>query len=137
MEKEVLKKLIVEAQEREVELVRRDLELDFVGKINVIVGPRRAGKTYFLYQTINDLCSRGLADKILYINFEDERLWPIKKEDLDKISEAYYELYPENKGKKIYVFFDEIQEVPLWQKFVRRVHESENVELCLTGLLQN
>ncbi len=133
MKKDVFKRLILEGQENEREIVRRDVKLDFVGKINAVVGPRRAGKTYFLYQTIGELRSRGLGDKVLYISFEDERLWPLEKKDLDDIFEAYYELYPENKGKKIYVFFDEIQEVPLWQKFVRRVHEAGNMELCLTG----
>ncbi len=133
MEKEVVKRLIVQGQEKEVDMVRRSSELDFVGKINVVIGPRRAGKTYFIYQTMNDLKLKGFANRILYINFEDERLWPIEKEDLDEIFEAYYELYPENKDEKLYVFFDEIQEVPLWQKFVRRVHENNNIELCLTG----
>ncbi|MCZ7372542.1 MAG: ATP-binding protein [Candidatus Methanoperedens sp.] len=132
MNKEIIKKLIILAQERDVTLVERDMEIRFAGKINSIIGPRRAGKTFFIYQKINQLKSKN-KDKIIYINFEDERLFPIKKEELDLILEAYYELYPENKGMKLYVFFDEIQEVPLWELFVRRLYDQEDVEICITG----
>jgi len=132
MNKEIIKKLIILAQERDVTLVERDMEIRFAGKINSIIGPRRAGKTFFIYQKINQL-KRKIKDKIIFINFEDERLFPIKKEELDLILEAYYELYPENKGMKLYVFFDEIQEVPLWELFVRRLYDQEDVEICITG----
>ena len=132
MNKEIIKKLIILAQERDVTLVERDMEIRFAGKINSIIGPRRAGKTFFIYQKINQLKSKN-KDRIIYINFEDERLFPIKKEELDLILEAYYELYPENKGMKLYVFFDEIQEAPLWELFVRRLYDQEDVEICITG----
>lgn len=131
MDKEILKKLIVLAQERDIKPIERDIAIPFVGKISTIMGPRRAGKTYVIYQMINQL--KGDKDRILYINFEDERLLPIKKEELDLILDAYYELYPENKGKRLYLFFDEIQAVPYWEFFVRRLHEQENAELCITG----
>lgn len=133
MNKDALKNLILFNQERKIDLVERELKVDFVGKINSIIGPRRAGKTFFVYQLMNLLKDRGLAEKVVYINFEDERLWPIEKDKLRLILEAYYELYPENKGEKIYLFLDEIQNVPLWQKFVRRVYDQENVEICITG----
>lgn len=72
-------------------------------------------------------------DKIIYINFEDERLLPIEREDLDLILESYYELYPENVGEKLHIFFDEIQTVPFWPLFLRRIYDQENVEICVTG----
>jgi len=133
MDKETLKRLIILAQDREVGLVERELKLHYAGKINSIIGARRAGKTFFIYQNMNMLKRKKLRDRIIYINFEDERLLPIKKEELDLILEAYYELYPENKGKKIYIFFDEIQAVPYWEYFVRRLYEQENAEICITG----
>ncbi len=71
------------SQEREVKLVRREMEIQFAGKIISIIGTRRAGKTFFKYQKINDLRNNNLKDKIIYINFEDERLLPIKKEGLN------------------------------------------------------
>ena len=132
MDKETIKKLIILAQERDVKFVQRDTQIHFSGKINTIIGSRRAGKTYFMYQIINQLKSEN-KDKIIYINFEDERLFPIKKEELDLILDAYYELYPDNKDEKIYIFFDEIQEVPFWETFLRRLYDQENVEICVTG----
>lgn len=133
MDKETIKRLIILSQEREVKLVRREMEIQFAGKIISIIGTRRAGKTFFIYQKINELRNNNLKDKIIYINFEDERLLPIKKEELNLILDSYYELFPENAGKKLYLFFDEIQKVPYWQLFMRRLHEQENVEICITG----
>jgi predicted AAA+ superfamily ATPase len=133
MNKETIKELIILSQERDIKLVERELEIHFIGKINSIIGPRRAGKTFFIYQNINQLKGKNLKDKIIYLNFEDERLLPIKKEELDLILEAYYELYPENKDQKLYVFFDEIQMLPFWQLFVRRLYDQENMEICITG----
>ncbi|MBC2697346.1 MAG: ATP-binding protein [ANME-2 cluster archaeon] len=132
MDKETIKKLIILAQERDVKFAQRDTQIYFSGKINTIIGSRRAGKTYFMYQIINQLKSEN-KDKIIYINFEDERLFPIKKEELDLILDAYYELYPDNKDEKLYIFFDEIQEVPFWETFLRRLYDQENVEICVTG----
>lgn len=132
MNKETIKKLIILAQEREVTLAKRDTQIYFSGKINTIIGSRRAGKTYFMYQMINHLKTDN-KDRLIYLNFEDERLFPIKKEELDLILDAYYELYPENKDEKLYIFFDEIQEVPFWETFLRRLYDQENVEICVTG----
>ncbi len=133
MNKEIIKKLIILAQEHEVKLAPREMEIKFAGKINSIIGPRRAGKTFFIYQNLNELINNNLKDKIIYINFEDERLLPIKTEELDLILDSYYELYPENVGEKLYVFFDEIQTAPHWQLFVRRLYDQENMEICITG----
>ncbi|MDO9538066.1 MAG: ATP-binding protein [Thermoplasmata archaeon] len=131
MNRNVLKELIVQAQEMEIDIIERELKLLFTGRINAIIGPRRAGKTFFIYQAIAELKRAGQKDKIIYINFEDERLLPL--ENMDMIFDAYYELYPENIGKKLYLFFDEIQEAPAWQKFVRRLHERKKFEICITG----
>ena len=147
MDKETIKKLILLHQGRDVQLVERDMRLHFAGRINVMIGPRRAGKTFFIYQNISRLKNEveGVdevdekgeggerKDRIIYINFEDERLLPIEKEDIDLILESYYELYPENIDKKLYVFFDEIQEVPFWNLAVRRIYDQGNVEICITG----
>lgn len=132
MDKETIKKLIILAQERDVKFVQRDTQIYFSGKINTIIGSRRAGKTYFMYQIISQLKSEH-KDRIIYINFEDERLFPIKKEELDLILDAYYELYPENKDELLYIFFDEIHEVPFWETFLRRLYDQKNVEICVTG----
>ena len=133
--KEIFKRIIVEFQKVKTDLTARDLKLPAdIKKVITLYGPRRCGKTYLFYQTIQGLQSKKiLPERILYINFEDERILPFKKEDWETLLDAYFELYPENVNKKLYLFLDEIQETPLWEKFVRRLSEKGNFQIFLTG----
>ena len=70
-------------------------------------------------------------EQIIYINFEDERL-NLESENLQLIFDSYYELFP-NQEKEIYLFLDEIQEIPEWEKFVRRVYDHITKKIFLTG----
>ena len=136
MKKEILKRLIVEFHESELpELIERSMDVDLeTRKIISIIGPRRCGKTYYLYYLIKRLIQQG-EDKtrMLYINFEDERILPFSVKEFDLILEAYFELYPENKGRKIYAFFDEIQNVDGWEVAVRRMYDREKIRIFITG----
>ncbi|MCK4524158.1 ATP-binding protein, partial [candidate division WOR-3 bacterium] len=100
-------------------------------KIVTITGPRRSGKTYYMYQIIDKLLSAKVEKKsIIYINFEDERLINIEP---DQIFSAYSMLYPKEALNNKYLFFDEIQVVKNWQKFVRRVYDGVTKNIFLTG----
>jgi hypothetical protein len=112
---------------------RRELVVPLnLEKIVTIIGPRRAGKTYYLYQIMGELEKRGIArHQMLYLNFEDERLVLDGHNDL--IFDAYRELYPDQDPAQVYVFFDEIQELPDWEKFVRRVADTISKHVFLTG----
>jgi uncharacterized protein len=102
--------------------------------IKVAIGMRRSGKTYFLYQTINQLLAAGVSrQQILMINFEDERLLPMTAKEMGALLDAFYTLYPENHHKRCYLFLDEVQNVPDWPLVVRRYFDSKNVQLYLTG----
>ena len=116
-------------------LVMRDAQFpDAPNKIKVAIGMRRAGKTYFVYQHILKLIKQGISKTcLLYINFEDDRLLPLDSQKLAKLVDAFYSLYPENHDKKCYLFFDEIQNVDNWPLVIRRLHDSKNVEIFLTG----
>lgn len=124
MEKRVIKNLIIEKQNEipEMEIMPRELALEETCNY-VFVGLRRAGKSYMMFQHIQELLSKGNARKedILYINFEDERIADIKAEELGVIVEAYYELYT---GKPR-VYLDEIQNINGWEKFARRLADSK------------
>src|SRR3990167_3860672 len=103
-------------------------------KIKVAVGMRRAGKTSFIYQTIQALLAKKIPlSRILYINFEDDRLVPLTREKCAKLIEAFYTLYPENHDQRCYLFFDEIQNAEDWPIIIRRFHDSKNAEIYLTG----
>lgn len=133
IDKELLKTIIAEGYHAR-KIVPREVKLVDIHKIYTIIGPRRSGKTYFLFQIINGLLEKGIKkEQILYMNFEDERLEKMEVEDLQALISAFYELYPENRGRKVYFMFDEIQNAPSWSKFVRRLHEKENCEIYITG----
>ena len=133
---ELVDGLIADFQERELPRVtRRDLSLPGLpGKADVVVGMRRSGKTYFLYQQIGERLKSGIdRGRLLYVNFEDERLLPLAAADLSRIPEAFYRRFPANREHLCWFFFDEIQNVPGWETFVRRLLDNEKVALVLTG----
>ncbi len=104
------------------------------GKVDAVIGMRRAGKTWLLFQTIRDLWAAGIPrSRTLYVNFEDERLLPLASEDLDRLLQAYYRRYPEHRREECWLFFDEIQNVPHWENFIRRILDTENVRIIVTG----
>lgn len=112
---------------------QRNIEIPLdVDKIISIIGARRSGKTYVLYQVIDRLLEKIDKSKIIYINFEDERL-DFEVADLDLILQGYREIYPENNIGSCYFFFDEIQNVSGWEKFVRRLYDSISKHIYLTG----
>jgi predicted AAA+ superfamily ATPase len=111
----------------------RKLQLPFdTGKIITLIGVRRCGKTSILYDAINRLSQRIEKTKILFLNFEDERL-ELEMEELDLILQGFSELYPEQELGECYFFFDEIQNIAGWEKFIRRVYDTVSRNIFLTG----
>jgi len=105
-----------------------------VKKAIVLIGVRRCGKTWLLYQLIHQLLATGVKkEHIIYINFEDDRLDSMSLAHLQEIFDAYYELYPQYLHDKLYLFFDEIQEVNGWEKFIRRLLDQEPFQIFITG----
>jgi predicted AAA+ superfamily ATPase len=105
-----------------------------INKIKVAVGMRRTGKTYFLYFYILQLLAQNIpSTRILYLNFEDDRLFPLSMKKLASLVDSFYSLYPENHENKCYLFLDEIQNVPDWAVVIRRFYDSKNCEIFLTG----
>ncbi|MFH2220180.1 MAG: ATP-binding protein [Pseudomonadota bacterium] len=117
------------------ELVERECRLpEIPGKVYAVIGMRRAGKTYYLYQTMKHCLEQGVdRSRLVYFNFEDERLADMTFRDLHWISDEYYALYPEARSGKVHFFFDEIQLVQGWEKYVRRLMDSENVQIYVSG----
>lgn len=134
--REVLDLLIDDFHERKLpDLLPRDRVMSWVkGKANVVIGMRRTGKTWFCYQKMEELLRDGLEkERLLYLNFEDERLLPFTAKDFQLILETYYRKYPSFKNKKCYVFLDEVQRIEGWDKYVRRLLDAEEVAVCITG----
>jgi len=132
---EVFKKLIIDSQERSYKsVVKREYKIPLeTKKIVSLIGIRRSGKTYILYSLIEQLRQKVNNQNIVFINFEDDRLYPLELKDMDSLVEAYYELFPEKRTEKVYFFLDEIQDIIGWEKFIRRIYDSLNVQLFITG----
>ena len=136
MDKETLKHVLRQAFEAGPPLTRpRALELPLAsGKVVLLRGIRRGGKTSLFYHTMRRLAAGGVApQQMIYLNLEDDRLYPIRPGELDLILQAQAELFPEFQAKARYLFLDEIQAVEGWERFVRRAHDTERIGLFITG----
>lgn len=133
--KELLKTIITDSQARTLPKIwPRSLTLPLdSGKIVTLTGVRRSGKTYHLFDLMDKLRDNGVAnEQLLYVNFEDERLH-LDGSDMDLILQAYQELYPDLDMSTCYFFFDEVQEVNGWEKFVDRLYSSISQHVFITG----
>ena len=103
-------------------------------KVVGLAGARRSGKTFLFFHTIRRLVAQGIGrPRLIYLNFEDDRLQPLHAEDLDLILRCHRELFPETIGQRCYLFLDEVQNVSGWERWVRRLHDTEDVEVFVTG----
>lgn len=132
--KEIIKTLIKDFHHKPLpEFSHRFISIPLnLNKIISLIGARRSGKTYLLYQTIDSLLKQTEKSNIIFINFEDERL-DITGIELDLILQGYRELYPGRPLESCYFFFDEIQNVPGWEKFIRRLFDTVSKHIYLTG----
>jgi predicted AAA+ superfamily ATPase len=103
-------------------------------KVVTLTGLRRTGKTFLMFRTMQRLLDAGVDRKsILYLNLSDDRLYPIALAELDLILPAHGELYPETIEGPRYLFLDEVQEVDGWERYVRRVYDTEDLRIFVTG----
>ena len=117
-------------------MTRRDVRLPTVpGKAKAVIGPRRAGKTCFLWQVLASKLASGVSrEGLVYFNFEDERLADLGVDSLHIVVDEYYRLHPERRDERETVLFlDEIQVIDGWERFVRRLLDSERVDVFISG----
>jgi len=102
-------------------------------QIKVIIGARRSGKSYIMRQLAKWLIEKKGVNKnnILIINFEDPRFTGLDTKLLQQALDVYLETYkPEG---EIYVFLDEVQEIPRWEKWVRTMQELGKANIIVSG----
>ncbi len=120
---EILREVMLENREEVMhhKVIKRNISLDGFDR-QVLVGARRAGKSYLLYGKIQELISEGHSwDEIVYLNFEDERLADIELSDLNMILEVHAGL----SDKRPMLFLDEIQNIEGWEHFARRIADNK------------
>ncbi|HJZ05008.1 hypothetical protein A2634_01790 [Candidatus Amesbacteria bacterium RIFCSPHIGHO2_01_FULL_48_32] len=103
--------------------------IGLLGKALVVTGFRRTGKTYLLFDAISRLLATLPRQKVVYLNFEDERI-PIQEDTLTQLLpqiEKAYGFLPD------YLFLDELQNQPGWSKWLRRILDSSSIKIVVTG----
>jgi predicted AAA+ superfamily ATPase len=132
----ILKTILAEWRERNLpEIIKRDIDIPLppviklIRKATVVTGFRRTGKTYLLFALIKKLLQRYSKEEVVYLNFEDERI-PQRTEVLTSLIPVCQAFF----GKKPkFLFLDEIQNIPLWSKWVRRILDNQDIHLFLSG----
>lgn len=116
-------------------LTPRDVRLPGVAnKAHAVVGMRRAGKTCFLRQLQEARRAKVGAERAIFIGFDDDRLADIDAVQLDELLEEYYRRYPHFRGReRVWWYLDEIQLVPGWDRFIRRVMDTEDIDFVVSG----
>jgi predicted AAA+ superfamily ATPase len=133
---QAIEQLIRDARERPFPaLTRRDVMLPEIrSKADVVIGMRRSGKTFMLFQEMQRVLATGVdVGSVLYLNCEDDRLRPLRPRLLDDALEAFFRMSPSARTNGAFLFLDEIQAVDGWSRFARRVLDTEQVRLYLSG----
>ncbi|PIU51891.1 hypothetical protein COS91_02065 [Candidatus Desantisbacteria bacterium CG07_land_8_20_14_0_80_39_15] len=129
---EFWEKTLPEVRTRELDIGRLDTDL-----INDIVGIRRCGKTYFMFLFIKHLLDDENVNKnqILYLNFENRKLHPLKESYFNDIVDFVYAEKLLDRFKKIYLFLDEAQNINGWEKQLRSIYDEfkGKVKIVISG----
>lgn len=132
----VVRQMIADSMELAIPVLtpRRGALPELPDTASVVIGMRRTGKTYRMFQKMRELLDKGIdRQRLLYLNFEDERLGDVTVDILTIIDETYFRAFPTRDNEVSYYFFDEIQYVPGWERFVRRILDRHDVRFYLSG----
>lgn len=131
---QALKEILTSWLARELpELIERDYSINLSKNIVAIIGPRRSGKTYFLFQTAKKLLNEGYRkENIAYIDFEDVRLRSLKAKDYSTFVKVLHEILEEKNGGMV-LLLDEIQNLQEWESWIRTFHNSKKYYILITG----
>ena len=135
VERIIAEKLISSAKADLPPMTQREVEAPLIeNKAIVAIGMRRTGKTTWLHQCQRKYIEQGYdPEDLVFFNFEDERLQGFSAIQLQSIIDTQNRLYPQRSSNKRVLFFDEIQLVPEWEMFVRRILDEGEHEVYLSG----
>lgn len=132
MEKRSLLRYLADKKEqiRRLKVLSRSLTIQKTKQFVIpVIGPRRAGKSFYLYDLI--LNTFKIEDKdFIYLNFEDPEMIGADMRvmsDAVSVHEEFYGKIPE------YIFLDEVQNIDHWEKAVRGLYETKNHYLFISG----
>ena len=125
MDKEEVLDYFKEYADLNPKVISRDLAVPIDSDFIIsLIGPRRAGKTYYLFQISKEL------DSPVYLNFEDSRLRNITYKEIRDVIRAYTELH--GKEPKA-LLLDEVQVIEGWSIMARELHDLKKYRIFITG----
>ncbi|RKZ26973.1 hypothetical protein DRQ20_01645 [bacterium] len=98
-----------------------------------LVGVRRGGKTYALLEFAEELRKRFPLHNVVYVNFEDERLFPVKEDDLKDLVPLLHEYFEVRKNAPLWLLLDEVERVPGWERCVGGLIDRKVARVVFTG----
>jgi hypothetical protein len=127
MNESLVRDYLIEYAEKKIPwLIERQLKVsETKRRILSIIGPRRAGKTYYFYQ-----CMKKAQEKTLYLNFEDTRLIELNFKEVRELIRIYMEI---TGREPEYLFFDEIQNIEKWEISLREILDTNKYKIFITG----
>ncbi|HII14923.1 MAG TPA: ATP-binding protein [Nanoarchaeota archaeon] len=134
MDRTKIQKYLADFQNRKLEVLPRALHINESKKIQTVIGARRVGKTYLLFEKIIELEASGVSRKqIIYVNFEDPLLNELKYDEIKEIIDLHWSLYPEIIKKELFLFIDEPQAINKWELAVRAIYDNYKCKIFITG----
>ena len=102
-------------------------------EVIVIKGIRRSGKSTLMLNQMKRLIAKGVDKKeMLFVNLEDPRfINHLSLELLQTIKDVYLEYL--DPSSKPYIFLDEVQNIPNWEKWVNKEYELKTSHLLISG----
>ena len=117
----IIKEVIYEYWENTLpEVIPREVDLGSSTLVQDIVGIRRCGKTFLMFSVIKEMLKAVDKKSIIYINFENRKLFPLKKEYFNEIVEF---IHSENLLGNAYLFLDEVQKIEGWERYIRSMYD--------------
>ena len=131
MDEKEIEQYLIDFQKKELQKgLDRDLKIPSQMKIKVIMGPRRAGKSFFLCQLMREY--QETKKRVLYLDFEKTKLFGVNFKEIGKIISMNERLFPSQKDNPYILFLDEPQNVDLWERAVRELFD-EGYNIFISG----
>ena len=137
------KQIIIDQREqflRDDYLIDRQIKETYADLLNsqqiiAISGVRRCGKSSFLKIIARYIVANKFAKSaaLFYVNFDDENFVDFTIKDFAVLLAAFHELVTIEEGELVYCFFDEIQNIPAWEKWINKLHGTGQYKIFITG----
>lgn len=116
-------------------LIERGVEIEEIPEnvAFVITGVRRSGKTYLLYEIAKRLEKDIPRQNIIYVNFEDDRLYPLKGNELKTLPDVYFEYFSPDENYPLWFLLDEVQNMSNWERSIRTFIDRRIAKIVVTG----